>query len=278
VASTDDVDLVVHELPEHVHRRDRRPSMLLAHATGFHGLVWRPLVAHLAGVDALAPDLRGHGGSSPPDDGAYAWRGFADDLLAVVDACTLDRPVGVGHSKGGAALLLAEQRRPGTFRALYLFEPVVFPPEVRGARGESPLVDGARRRRDRFPDRRSAYDHLAAKPPLSALHPEALWAYVEHGFVEDGDGVRLALPGADEAEVYLMGGAHDAFEHLGEVTCPVTVAVGGADDGGPASFAGRIADGLPDGRLVTFTDLGHFGPLEQPAVVAASVAATFASA
>jgi pimeloyl-ACP methyl ester carboxylesterase len=74
-----------------------------------------------------------------------------------------------------------------------------------------------------------------------------------------------------------MGGAHDAFEHLGEVTCPVTVAVGGTDDGGPASFAARIADGIPGGRLLTFAELGHFGPLEQPAAVAASVAEAFSS-
>lgn len=277
ITSTDGVDLVVHELPERPARGGAPSPTVLAHATGFHGLVWRPFVAHLPGVGAVAPDLRGHGGSSPPEGGTYAWEGFADDLLAVVDAYGLERPLGVGHSKGGAALLLAEQRRPGTFRALYLFEPVVFPPDARAGRGDGPLVERARRRRERFPHRRAAYDHYAAKPPLSALHPEALWAYVEQGFVQDGDEVRLALPGAEEADVYRMGGAHDAFEHLGEVACPVTVAVGGVDDAGPAAFAGRIAEALPRGRLVPFAELGHFGPLEQPALVAAGVLDAFGS-
>jgi pimeloyl-ACP methyl ester carboxylesterase len=277
VPSTGGVELMVHELPERRAGVGTAASMVLAHATGFHGLVWRPFVAQLPGADAVAPDFRGHGGSSAPAGGAYAWEGFADDLLCVVDAYAVERPVGVGHSKGGAALLLAEQRRPGTFRALYLYEPVVFPPDVRAVRGDGPLAVGARHRRDRFPDRRAAYDHFAAKPPLSALHPEALWAYVEHGFVEDGDEVRLALPGAEEAEVYLMGGAHDAFEHLGEVTCPVTVAVGGIVDTGPAAFAGRIAEALRRGRLVQFAELGHFGPLERPALVAASVREAFGS-
>ncbi len=281
VASTAGAELVVHELADRGadDGRGRRP-LLLAHATGFHGLVWRPLVAHLDGVEAVAPDLRGHGASTAPADRRYGWEGFADDVLAVVDALGLDRPLAVGHSKGGAALLLAEQRRPGTFRALYLYEPVVFPTEVRAQRtgGENPLAAGARRRRDRFPDRHAAYEHFAAKPPFDALHPEALWAYVEQGFVQVGDELRLACARDDEAEVYAMGARHDAFEHLGEVACPVTVATGRVDDWGPAVFAGRIAAGLPQGRLVTFPELGHFGPLERPAVLAASITDAFADA
>lgn len=31
-----------------------------------------------------------------------------------------------GHSAGGLAAVLAEQRQPGTFRAMYLYEPVAF--------------------------------------------------------------------------------------------------------------------------------------------------------
>ena len=31
-----------------------------------------------------------------------------------------------GHSAGGLAAVLAEERQPGTFQAMYLYEPVVF--------------------------------------------------------------------------------------------------------------------------------------------------------
>lgn len=214
----------------------------------------------------------------------YRWEGFADDVLAVADALaerTGDGPlVGFGHSKGGASLLLAEARRPGTFRAIYAYEPVVFPPDlVAGASGGNHLADGAERRRERFADRDAAYANFAAKPPLSVLDPEALRAYVDHGFADDPDGgVVLRCRPAHEAQVYRMGSEHPAWSRLPEVGCPVVVARGEPPEPGPAMVAEALAERLPHGRLQVFEGLGHFGPLQDPARVAADLAPLLAGA
>ncbi len=127
VTSTAGIEIAVHDLGG-----EGRPA-LFAHATGFHGRVWEPLASKLSGVHGWAPDLRGHGDSPVPRGHEFAWSRFADDVLSTLDALGLgsatgaDQPIGIGHSKGGAALLLAEQRRPGTFAALWCYEPVVFP-------------------------------------------------------------------------------------------------------------------------------------------------------
>jgi pimeloyl-ACP methyl ester carboxylesterase len=270
------VSLAVHDLGG-----DGRP-ILFAHATGFHGFVWQPLVRHLDGWQAVAPDMRGHGDSNAPVGRSMDWNGFADDVLAVVDAWGVDDLVAVGHSKGGAALLLAEQRRPGTFAALYCYEPVVVPVdgEARGAldTGENVMSEAALRRREVFASRGEAYDNFASKPPLDALDPDVLHAYVDHGFADQPDGtVRIKCRPEIEAEVYRMGSSHDAYRHLDRVRCPVTIARGGTAEFGPAGFANPIADALPHGRLLTFDDLGHFGPLEAPARLATSISEAFAT-
>lgn len=274
VRSSDGVELALHDLG------GDGPPLLLTHATGFCGPVWRPVAARLAGrFHCWAPDLRGHGESVTPDGLDYHWDGFADDVLAVVDhlhgALGGHGPlVAAGHSKGGAALLLAEQRRPGTFGRLYCYEPVVFPGDPLevgpgGAGRPNHLADGALRRRDRFDSARAAYDNFAAKPPLNVLHAEALRAYVEGGFRQEADGsVTLRCRPADESQVYRMGASHGAFGRLGQVDLPVTIATGGVDPVGPAAFAPAIADALPHGELVVFDDLGHFGPLQDPDAVA----------
>jgi pimeloyl-ACP methyl ester carboxylesterase len=271
VRSTDGVEVRVHDLG------GRGPDLLLAHGTGLHGLVFAPLARHLTDrFRCWALDARAHGDSTGPVGRPLDWEGFADDVLAVVDRLGLDRPFGVGHSKGSTTLLLAEQRRPGTFRALYLYEPALAPFEVPpGERPRNVMAEAARRRRDRFPSLDDAYENFAAKPPMSTLHPDALRAYVEHGLAPADDGsVRLKCSPATEAEVYEHGTSHRAFPMLPEVGCPVTVALGDEEQV-PAAFGRAIAERLPAATVDTFPDLGHFGPLQDPERIAASVVEAF---
>lgn len=253
--------------------------VLFAHATGFHGHVWRPVAGHL--VDrfrCVVFDERGHGDTPPSEDG-QSWHGFATDALAVVDAAGLDRPFGVGHSAGGAALLLAELARPGTFRAIWCFEPIIPPVvgQMPPASRANPLAEGARRRREVFDSVDAAYDNYAGKPPFSALDPDALRAYVDFGFTEQPDGtVRLKCRGEVEAATYEMAAQHGAVERLHEVRCPVVLASGGRTDTpfGPDLMASMV-ERLVDGRAEPFPSLGHFGPLQDPAAIAASIRDAF---
>jgi pimeloyl-ACP methyl ester carboxylesterase len=267
IESTDGVRVALHDLG------GDGPALLLCHATVFHGRVWQPVADHLPDRHSLALDFRGHGDSPLPASTDIDWRGFADDVLAVVDALGLEHVRAAGHSKGGAALLLAEQARPGTFAAIYCYEPIVFPPMPESfVRGENPLAAGARKRRAAFASFDEAEANFASKPPLDVLHPDALRAYVRDGFWADGDGVvHLKCRPEIEARAYEMGGRHDGFARLGEIRCPVTVARGRPEEFGPAAVAPQIADALPNGRLEEHPDLGHFGPLEAPATIAASI-------
>jgi pimeloyl-ACP methyl ester carboxylesterase len=269
VVAADGTTLAVHE-----HGGAGRPT-LLCHATGFHGAVWEPLSGALGeGFERWAIDFRGHGASVLPPGHPVPWDDVAGDVLAVVDDLGLPsgEVLGVGHSMGGAALLLAEQARPGLFAALWLYEPIAPPPgAIPAAEGGNTLAEGARRRRPTFGSHAEALANFASKPPLGVARADALHAYVRHGLVAGEDGaVHLACRPDDEARFYEGGGAHGAFDHLGEVACPVVIACS-AEPFGPAMFAPHIADALPCGELEVHEHLTHFGPLEAPAELAASV-------
>lgn len=190
--SGDGVAIAAHDLG------GRGPDLLLAHATGFHGHVWLPAVRHLRSrFRCVVFDERSHGDSGTAVDESFDWHQMADDALAVVDALGLSRPFGVGHSCGAALLLLAEEARPGTFESLYCFEPIVAPVDDPPPRGvHNPMPSRARKRREVFPSRDAAYRHFSDKSAFRAFDPEALRAYVDHGFddLEDGS-VRLKCRG-----------------------------------------------------------------------------------
>jgi pimeloyl-ACP methyl ester carboxylesterase len=271
VSTSDGLTLAVHE-----HGGAGRPT-LFAHATGFHGAVWEPMATALGdGFERWALDFRAHGASVVPPGDPLPWTAMGEDVLAVVDALAVEPGTlfGIGHSMGGAALLRAEQARPGLFAGLWLYEPITPPSAVRPAMsGGNALADGALRRRPSFSSLADALANFASKPPLRVARADALHAYVRHGFVADDDGtVHLACRPADESQIYRGGGDHDTFDDLGAVQCPVLVVCGG-ETAGPAAFAPAVAEALPAGQLEGHPHLGHFGPLEAPGELAASAAA-----
>ena len=256
------------------------PDLLLAHATGFCSGVWQPMLPALTEhYRVVSFDERGHGASEAAPDGIYAWEGFATDALAVIDATGLDQPYGVGHSCGGALLLLAEMRRPGLFSAIWAFEPIVFPVDepVEPPRPNSNrLAEGARRRRAVFASREEARANYASKPPLMWLDSRVLDGYIACGLRDLPDGtVALACDPEHEARTYEMGGQHGAYGRLAQVRCPVSLVCGETTDAiGPAMLP-LLADRLPDATTDVWKDHGHFGCLADPERTVASVLAAF---
>ena len=278
ISSLDGVRIVLHDFG------GAGAPLLLSHATGFHAHCWEPLAAALVDdYHVVGLDHRGYGDADAVDPTQLTWRSYGDDALTAARemyAAAQQPIVGVGHSMGGASLLMAAHREPHLFRALFVFEPIVFPPPEpnSGPRPESPLPAGARKRRAVFPSFDAALENFAAKPPLASFHPVAREAYVRHGFKATDDGqVALKCSPEHEARTYETGGTSGAWDDLPEITTPTWVLSGAPAPFQPSSFAHRVAERLPHSTYVQFDEMGHFGPLEHPIAIAEMVRRTLAS-
>lgn len=278
VPSTGGVEIAVHDLG------GTGPPLLISHATGFHGHCYDPIAHALEDrFHSIAFDYRGHGDTDLPD-GPIEWARYGDDAEAMVVWLVAEnggRPIDAfGHSMGGACLLMAAHRRPGLFRRLVLFEPIVYPPQLdRPVRdpaiAESPMVAGARRRRATFLSFQAAIDNYASKPPLNGFTPEALRAYVLHGFTPDDEGVHLKCRPDTEAATFEQGAAHDTWDHLPDIDTEVLVVAGRVEEFQPSHIAAQVAERLPHGRYVQLDQLDHFGPMTRPLLIADLLAETF---
>lgn len=248
--------------------------VLFAHGITDDGRCWDPVVAalladHPGAVDAVAYDARGHGRSQPlgcagapgaPGGAATDPRvlppatlaRLADDLVAVVHALGLERPVVVGHSMGAMTAALAESRSPGLARGLLLEdppspwaplpatppaaamrdgEPPPLPPWLLALRGREPAEVAARGRRD---------------GPAWSEDELGPWAAAKRAVAEDVGWLFVSL-------------GEDWTRELDRIHCPVLVLAGDPARGGllPPGDAARLAARFPRASLQHVAGAGH---------------------
>lgn len=266
VPSTDGVQVAVHEFGGPTDA----PPLLISHATGFHAHCYEPVAARLTTrYRTYGLDHRGHGRTAAPDGWRVDWSRFGDDAAAVAEAIAPDGGlVGLGHSMGGAALLMAAHRRPALFTRLVLFEPIAIPDTTTEIDMEHhPIVVGARRRRRVFASVDDAIANFREKLPLSVMTPEVLRAYVVHGFrpVDPDDasaGIELICD--IEADIFLTSRENRVWELLPSVTTPTTVVTGFEEPEQPSGRCAEIAARIPDARYVLLPHHSHLGPFSHP--------------
>ncbi len=247
------------------------PALILAHCTGTLARLWDPLVPALKEkFHVYAHDTRGHGDSGKPrEPDAYTWINTGRDLIAMIDALGLARPLlAAGHSAGAAQIAYAEWLRPGTFSKAVLIDPIIGPEGF--FRTDNPLAEAARRRRNIFESREFARARWGSRPPLGAWDPRALDAYVTHGLRDRPDGqVELKCPPEIESQVFAHSGSTDLFEHLGELNTEITLVTSDNSNVRQLALLQR-----PRYKRCTFIDLQgptHFIPQEVPDEVAAII-------
>lgn len=97
--------------------------LLLLHGLADHSLVWLSLIDALADrYHCVAPDLRGHGDSSKPDQG-YQCEDVIADMEALIDRLGWTSMHVVAHSWSAKVAAVWARQRPDRFRSLILVDP-----------------------------------------------------------------------------------------------------------------------------------------------------------
>lgn len=230
------------EIYYEVHGSSGDPLILLAGQANTHHW-WDAVRPDFEGVRRIVVlDWRGTGNSAKPDDDSYSTRGFAADVLAVLDHLGIDRADVYGTSMGGRVAQWLAADHPGRVRALVL--------GCTSPGGEHGIERGAEVRRalsqpDADAARRTLLE-LMYTPTYLATHPGP--------FHTVGD---PTMPNHARRRHLRASAQHDAWDALPRIIAPTLVVHGSDDRFNPTANAALLAHRIPDARMRLIPQARH---------------------
>ena len=101
-----------------------KKPLLLLHGLADNALVWASLCDYLASdYHIIAPDMRGHGDSSKPEDN-YSFTSTIADLESLMDYLEWDSTHVVAHSWSGKLACIWAKQNPQRLRSMVLVDPI----------------------------------------------------------------------------------------------------------------------------------------------------------
>ncbi|MCC7447229.1 MAG: alpha/beta hydrolase [Anaerolineae bacterium] len=258
-----------------------KPLVNLAYANGFLPQTYiRALQPLFADYRVVSTHNRAMWDTRLPES-FRSWRELGDDLLSMLDTLTDQSVVGMGHSFGGVATLYAAIKRPERFSRLILIDPTMLPPRTLwlirimrwlGLEDRFPLVQGTRRRRQKWDSVEAAYQSFRSKPVFARWPDDVLRAYAESMTAPDpAGGVRLIYTPEWEARFYRKI-ATDVWSLPSKVAHPMLVIRGELTDTFSADSAAKFQRLNPRAKMVTVQGAGHLVPQEKPEEVSRLIA------
>lgn len=250
----------------------------LAHANGFPASTYQTI------IDQLKPHYRVISMDLRPlwPESDYRkfnnWDTIGDDLIQFLDQQGLKNVIGMGHSFGGIATVIAAQKRPDLFRKLVLIEPVVLPdwvymmtkflPKALLKRA-NPIVKSTLVRTDTWKNKKAAFTHFRPKKLFADVADKELWDYVNAGTKEVDGKVRLTYAKEWEAQVYMT--FSNPWEYFSRLTTPYLALRGETSTTIRDETWKKWQKLKGSNTLIQFDDCGHLLPIEKPEKMVQSI-------
>lgn len=246
--------------------------VVFLHPTPLDGEYWRPLIDDLAGVRAIVPDLRGHGGS---ELGALPAGGFAlvsdapvltmerlaADVLALLDHLKIPSALFAGCSIGGYVLMEIWRQAPERVNGLAIVCSKPQPDAPENLKKRAVTIAQARSGKSG-----ELFDGMA-QMLIGATARERKPKIVTE--------LRARMTLTPEALVAVQAGLAtrpDSVPTVATITAPI-LAIAGGEDPGITSAEMEVFNAAPGGcEFHLLPDAGHFAAYEQPRKVAALLA------
>lgn len=227
-------------------------TIILLHGFCGSSAYWNKIVPALSpSYQVVAVDLRGHGGSSAPDE-PYTMERFAEDLSLLVDKLACGPVHLFGHSLGGYVTLAFAQKYADKLKSFGLIHSTGYPDDEAAKANRDKGAENIREN-GMEPFIKALVPKLFAPGHVSTM-PEDVQLAKEIGFATKPTGAIQTLKG--------MRDRADRNDVLTSTNLPVLLVAGKEDQVIPSEKT-FVVNG-PNVDQVLLGHAGHMGMLEEP--------------
>ncbi len=202
----------------------------------------------------VAVDLRGRGKSPASAKGGWTMDTHADDLAETISSLGVDAVDLGGISMGGYIAFAFLRRYPEMIRSLILVSTRATPDPPEYKTGRVTTAERARR--------------YGTRALAGSMLPNLLAEGAAESVEEEVLAMFDAVPGeTSAADSLAMKDREDSTPMLGSVAVPTLVIEGAGERLLPPGTAKALADAIPEARLASIPNAGHFAPVENPDAV-----------
>ena len=203
------------------------------------------------GFRCIVPDTLGYGYSSKPEDRPYTLDFLGGKVKALLDALGVERCAVVGNSHGGAMAIWLALEHPELVSKL-----VVMGPGGLEDREAYMAMKGIR-------SMAKAFFGGITRESMRKVFELQLWdpSLVTDGLIEE----RTQIAELQPKHVLSSMVVPNLSPRLGEIRCPTLGLWGVNDQFCPASGAMKLAEGIPDARVMLLSHCGHWVMVEHAA-------------
>lgn len=199
------------------------------------------------------------------------WEVYADDLIDFIEKNYNEPIIGIGHSQGATATIMAAVKRPDLFKALQLIEPgsvsrwisflmKVIPYFIKAT--QQPLKS-ALIKKNHWETKEDFYDHFRQLNAFKRVSDDVLKTYTKHGLKPSQKGGYECVFSVDwEASNYAKPICTN--DYIPQLNVPVTLIAGKPSLFFSSGLRDQWKELLPDIDLRVDKNYGHLFPLEAP--------------
>jgi len=268
---------LANKIPYHLFGKNNSLNCLFVHGNGFPPLAYESLLKELSlKMKVHAMIQRPFWSTDLNPNLIKNWNIFRDDILQFIQQNNLKDTIGIGHSMGAVLLLLIEIEKPGTFKKIFLLDPVITSIvksilykilfQVDLIDKFHPMIKITERKRMTFKTKNDMYENYRSKDVFSKISDSNLMKYIESITEQENNCIKIKISKNWENSIYRTGSMHDKkiWRNIDRINCSQYVIVPKKKQFGHFNYGSRLKKRNKKIKNFFINDSGHLFPIERP--------------